>query len=68
MVRYTFAVRDLHPLLLAGLPAHPIQFNAPHASISFASRYMALPLRRNDHALRIMRKRATKALLTNVTA
>ena len=23
MVRYTFAVRDLHPLLLAGLPALP---------------------------------------------
>jgi hypothetical protein len=27
MVCYTFAVRDLHPLLLAGLPAHPIKID-----------------------------------------
>jgi hypothetical protein len=25
MIRYTFVVRDLHPLLLADLPAHPFR-------------------------------------------
>jgi AraC-like DNA-binding protein len=45
---------DVYPLLFSG----PIAFNAPRAEISFDARYLALPLRRDEKALRQMLQHA----------
>lgn len=45
---------DVYPLLFPG----PIQFNAAQTGICFDAQYLALPLRRNDHALHQMLQRA----------
>lgn len=39
-------------------PGGPLQFDAGHAAIQFDSRYLALPLRRDEKALRLMLRRA----------
>jgi len=39
-------------------PGGPLQFDAPNAAIAFDARYLALPLRRDEKALRQMLKRA----------
>jgi AraC-like DNA-binding protein len=41
---------DVYPLLFPG----PVAFNAPRAEIRFDARYLALPLRRDEKALRQM--------------
>jgi AraC-like DNA-binding protein len=45
---------DVYPLLFPG----PIAFNAPRAEIRFDARYLALPLRRDEKALRQMLQHA----------
>lgn len=45
---------SVYPLLFPG----PVVFGAPRASFSFDARYLALPQRRDDAALRAMLKRA----------
>ena len=44
----------VYPLLFAG----PIAFQAPQAALRFDARYLALPLRRDEDALRTMLQRA----------
>ncbi len=44
----------VYPLLFPG----PVSFDAPRASFAFDARYLALPQRRDDAALRAMLKRA----------
>ncbi|MDM0118016.1 hypothetical protein QTI66_38705 [Variovorax sp. J22R133] len=39
MIRYFFAVRDLHPLLLAGLPAH---YDNPYLRASASGRAIGM--------------------------
>lgn len=39
-------------------PGGPLEFNAAQAAIRFDSRYLALPLRRDEKALRLMLRRA----------
>jgi AraC-like DNA-binding protein len=46
--------RDAYPLMFGGAP----RFNADQASYSFDARYLALPLRRDERALRLMLRRA----------
>jgi AraC-like DNA-binding protein len=41
---------NVYPLLFPG----PVHFGARHAALSFDSRYLALPLRRDDRALRAL--------------
>ncbi len=43
-----------YPLLFAG----PIAFRAPHAALRFDARYLAMPLQRDENALRTMLQRA----------
>jgi AraC-like DNA-binding protein len=45
---------DVYPLLFPG----PVAFNAPRAEIRFDARYLTLPLRRDEKALRQMLKHA----------
>lgn len=45
---------DVYPLLFAG----PVRFDAPRARIAFDAQYLALPLRRDERALRLMLQRA----------
>jgi len=46
--------RDVYPLLFPG----PIYFNAPQAGFAFDAQYLAMPLRRDEQALRAMLQRA----------
>ncbi|CAN7502117.1 AraC family transcriptional regulator [Variovorax paradoxus] len=46
--------RDAYPLMFTP----EVRFDAPEASISFDERYLALPLQRDERALRTMLKRA----------
>ncbi len=46
--------RDAYPLMFAG----DLRFSAAHASFSFDQQYLALPMQRDEHALRTMLKRA----------
>ncbi|MEJ8859364.1 AraC family transcriptional regulator [Variovorax robiniae] len=46
--------RDAYPLMFSG----DLHFGAAHASYSFDARYLALPLQRDERALRTMLKRA----------
>jgi len=45
---------DVYPLLFPG----PVAFGAPQAAIQFDARYLALPLARDEAALRLMLQRA----------
>jgi len=45
---------DVYPLLFPG----PVFFNAAHCGFSFDARYLSLPLRRDERALRTMLQRA----------
>lgn len=56
-VQFTFAApmhRSVYPLLFPG----PVQFAAPQTALSFDARYLALPLARDETALRQMLQRA----------
>ena len=46
--------RDVYPLLFPG----PVYFNAPCAGFGFDAQYLAMPLRRDEQALRTMLQRA----------
>ncbi|MCM2252696.1 MAG: AraC family transcriptional regulator [Ramlibacter sp.] len=55
--RFPFAApahADVYPLLFPG----PVTFGAPRAEIGFDARYLALPLRRDEKALRLMLQHA----------
>jgi len=55
--RFPFAApahRAVYPLLFPG----PVVFDADHAGLSFDAEYLALPLRRDEQALRTMLQRA----------
>jgi AraC-like DNA-binding protein len=45
---------DVYPLLFPG----PVAFGAAQAGFSFDAQYLALPLRRDEHALQVMLQRA----------
>jgi AraC-like DNA-binding protein len=46
--------RDVYPLLFPG----PVYFNAPQCAFAFDAEYLAMPLRRDERALRAMLQRA----------
>ena len=48
-----------YPLMFPG----PVRFGAPHASIRFDARYLGLPLRRDEKALRQMLQRAVPLMV-----
>ena len=60
--RFPFAApphADAYPLMFPG----PLRFDAPRAEIRFDARYLALPLRRDERALRQMLQRAVPLMV-----
>lgn len=56
-VTFPFAApphHDAYPRMFPG----PVSFDAPHAGFAFDAEYLALPLRRDEHAMRTMLQRA----------